>query len=157
MKAFKSYGQKPFSMGSLTKTQRQTIDTSLFISCGIEKYQWLFSVQEIFFSILVDASCRMHDVYYLRRGNLIDKCMGDWHFYRLMLKDVFNYTTDFVLKPKAVINRVFAIALAIPLLLILVAFSTAYFLAVFVFGLFVFEYGEYRTWSEIEKILSKGR
>ena len=157
MKAFKDYGKRPFSLGKLKKPQLRLIQTSKALSCGIEKYQWLFSVQEIFFSILVDASCRMHDVYYLRRGNLIDKCMGDWHFYRLMLKDVFNYTTDFVLKPKAVINRVFAIALAIPLLWILVAFSTAYFLAVFVFGLFVFEYGTYRKWNEIERILNTGR
>lgn len=156
-KAFKSYGDRPFSIGKLSKDKLSLIKRSKHLSCGVDKYQWLFSVQDIFFSKMADASCRLHDIYYIRRGNLLDKLKGDWHFYVKMVSDMYWATLKFVLTPKSLINRVVRTFISPLYFVFFVLCSTAYFLAVLFGGLFVFKYGEYRKWPEIEKYLKTGR
>jgi len=78
--AFVYHGQKPFSVGSLTEKQTKAMLESKKLGCGLDKLRWLFSVQDLFFSKIVQDSCRKHDIYYSRRGNLWDKIKGDWYF-----------------------------------------------------------------------------
>lgn len=154
---FGRYGKRPFSIGELNKDQLSLIDRSKYLSCGIDKYRWLFSVQDFFFSKFADASCRLHDVYYIRGGNLLDKWKGDWHFFAKMIKDMFVASVDMVTGQPALANRVGACFVSPFYFLALASLSVIYFLAVFLFAWSAFNFGNYRKWAEIERILKRGR
>ena len=103
----------------LTKEQQ-----SQFEGCGPGKAQFLIP------QFIFKASCRQHDFYYWRGGNLIDKAKADTYFYVFMLEDV-------QLKPK---HRWFYWSMA-----------TLYFVMVSIFGCFAFSWGNQKTLEDLIK------
>lgn len=157
-KLFKDYGERPFSVGNLSEAQKKDMQKSCNLDCGLNKHKWLFNVQAFFFSYIVKKSCELHDLYYLRRGNLWDKLKGDWYFGQHMFMVINLIIWEYIRNNKALVNilvhglvAVFFWEQLLITYLIAQGLVIAYVLAVATIGLFVFKYGEYQTWDEIKK------
>ena len=76
--------------------------------------------------LLFNACCRQHDFYYYRGGDVFDKTEADVMFYAHMLKSGNMHYNRWYMK--------------IPLFVA----ATLYFVAVTLFGVFAFNWGQYK-------------
>ena len=79
---------------------------------------------------LVYTSFGQHDFYYMRGGNIIDKVRADFYMLGYMVVDAAN---------QDMLWKMFWYSLV----------AIIYFLAVFIFGVFYFEFGKQKTRAQI--------
>ena len=117
---------KPFKIRNLTASQIRRVSACDALECGTTPNKILRLPSFCFL-----ASCKKHDLGYRRGGGILDKFESDWTFFKYMCVDIYNLDDAYV-------NKGF-----------FYVFATVYFVSVFIFGVFAFQWGKYRDFETI--------
>lgn len=108
---------------SLSATEKKIIGKGC--GPGVGFLEWLIP------DLLFHADCKQHDFYYARGGGLFDKVEADLMFFAYMTKSINDKVNGFFKKLGYFICAKF------------------YFMSVSIFGVFLWNWGRYRTKQEI--------
>jgi len=149
--------KKTFKLNQLPKEFADWMKKSDVFDCGSKYGNLIFNVKKFFFSKLIKADCKIHDLCYMRGGNLFDKIHCDWVFAILALLDGINLVRKTFLSEglDGFINMILNVIIVLILLALWFIAVLSYFTAVTIFGVFAFSWGKMKTLKEIRKKYDK--